>query len=191
MLIHVLTTERDGGGHVVSCTSSHLNELYDLNGCFATVKINYLYLEDCIIFKHYRFTRKETLILSDLLRANLEMPTHLSQAVLCRRGLKFFFPSGSVQNVFKLDPCLDLATSAPCGKMEFAVAICPVATTRTRQLGSHNSDATTGKRQLGSDNSEATTWKRQLGSDNSEATTWKRQLGNILRGRGEFKQLTN
>ena len=32
-------TERDGGGHVVSCVLSRLNELYDLNGCFAIVTV--------------------------------------------------------------------------------------------------------------------------------------------------------
>ena len=39
VLRHVLTTERDGGGHIVSCASSRLKELYELNGCFATVPI--------------------------------------------------------------------------------------------------------------------------------------------------------
>ena len=58
----------------------HLNELYDLNGCFSTVPGNHLYLEDDI-FKHYRFPREQILILSDLLRANLEKREHRSQAV--------------------------------------------------------------------------------------------------------------
>ena len=60
----------------VSCASLRLNELYDLNGCFATVtiipkRLNY--------FKHYCFRRQEILILSDLLRANLEKPRHGSR----------------------------------------------------------------------------------------------------------------
>ena len=39
LLRHVLTTECDGGGQLVSCASSHRNELYDLNGLFKTVPI--------------------------------------------------------------------------------------------------------------------------------------------------------
>ena len=61
---------------------------------------------------------------------------------------------------------MDLATSAPCGKMELFISLWLYA----------------GQPQLGRDNLEATTWKRQLGSDNLEATTWK-----YITGGGELK----
>ena len=75
------TTECDGGGHVVSCASGVASERAVRHERVFRDRSNHLYVEYCIISRHFRFPREEKLILSDLLRANLEKPTHHSQAV--------------------------------------------------------------------------------------------------------------
>ena len=104
-----------------------------MNGCFVTV-FNPLHLEDDTLLKQYRFPLKEILILSDLLRANLEKPTHRSQAVPVEMQVCValrFFASGSFQNVLRsvyglsqptISRCIKNVTSALCGKMELFIS---------------------------------------------------------------------
>ena len=94
-----------------------------------------LHLEDDTLLNQYRFPREEILILSDLLRADLEKPTHRrSQAVPVEMQVCVvlrFFASESFQNVLgsvyglsqpTISRRIKNVTSGLCRKMELFIS---------------------------------------------------------------------